>query len=626
MPDWSYHPIFKPILERLPGGAGREFIHKGMNTLSSLPGGRHIIEFLGHMSPAPELQKTMLGYSFQSPVGLSGKVDPLLSGTKAFTGLGFGFLEAGPVSMEVQLSSGTAVKHQDGSISYPVPLESIGVDRTISQLEKMKAAHQPLFIRIDSPASSMDLAAAEIIELAGRLCPYASAMIIENGWRFKQDHYRRIAGILKGKPVLLGTSPAAFRKQQTVIAALADEDLIQGIVLDEEASFSGGRQTFPLSAPEAFTDCLSTIRNAYPAGFPAIISGGVLEPEDAISLFTAGADLIMLSGGYVSSGPGLPKRINEAAADPEVHAGRGDFGGWMLYWLFGLFILIGGLIALFFSLTSVILPYDEHFLGISREDLILMNPLLIKFMLHDRMTLAGTMISGGILYMELARHGARNGLHWARKAINAGAVTGFLGILLFIGYGYFDWLHGLFWLILLPFFLLGLRNSKEANQRPRSINKKNTAAWRKSLWGQLCFVILGFSFVIGGISISAIGATGVFVQTDIGYICMTPEQMNNLNEKLIPLIAHDRAGFGSALFSVGLLVLMTALWGFRQGEKWVWRMLLIGGIPAFAAGILTHFYIGYTTFYHLLPAYFAFGLYIAGLVLTRRFFLDQAAD
>ncbi|MGD6950127.1 dihydroorotate dehydrogenase, partial [Bacillus mobilis] len=84
---------------------------------------------------------------------------------------------------------------------------------------------------------------------------------------------------------------------------------------------------------------------------------------------TAGADLIMLSGGYVSSGPGLPKRINEAAADLGVHAGRGDFGGWMLYWLFGFFILIGGLIALFFSLTSVILPYDEHFLGIAGKTL-----------------------------------------------------------------------------------------------------------------------------------------------------------------------------------------------------------------------------------------------------------------
>ncbi|WP_430517028.1 dihydroorotate dehydrogenase [Bacillus infantis] len=626
MPDWSYHPIFKPILGRLPDGAGREFIHKGMNGIASIPGGRHIIEFLGHMSPAAALQKTFLGFRLQSPVGLSGKIDPLLSGTKAFSKLGFGFLEVGPVSMEVQLSNGTALKHQDGSVSYPVPLESIGVDRTIAKLEKMQASHLPLFIRIDSYAACGNLAAAEITELAAYLSPYASAVIIEDGSRFKQEYYRKISSILKGKPVLLGTSPTAFRKQQSLIAALAEEGLIQGILLDEEASFSGGRQTFPLSAPEAFKDCLSAIKEDYPAGFPAIVSGGVLEPEDAISLFTAGADLIMLSGGYVSSGPGLPKRINEAAADLEADAGRGEFEGWRLYWLFGLFILIGGLIALFFSMTSVILPYDEHFLGISREELLLMNPLLLKFMLHDRMTLAGTMISGGILYMELARHGARHGLHWARKAINTGAVTGFLGILLFIGYGYFDWLHGLFWLILLPFFLLGLRNLKGANQRPCSINRKNTAAWRKSLWGQLCFVILGFSFVVGGISISAIGATGVFVQTDIGYICMTPEQMNNLNERLIPLIAHDRAGFGSALFSVGLLVLMTALWGFRQGEKWVWRMLLIGGIPAFAAGILTHFYIGYTTFFHLFPAYFAFGLYIAGLVLTRRFFLDQAAD
>jgi dihydroorotate dehydrogenase len=101
---------------------------------------------------------------------------------------------------------------------------------------------------------------------------------------------------------------------------------------------------------------------------------------------------------------------------------------------------------------------------------------------------------------------------------------------------------------------------------------------------------------------------------------MSPEQLKEINDRLIPVIAHDRAGLGSALISVGLLVLMLALWGFQQGEKWVWYTFLIGGIPAFSAGIVTHYVIGYTTFVHLLPVYIGLLLYVGGLILSKDFF------
>ncbi|CAG9610735.1 hypothetical protein NEOCIP111885_04511 [Pseudoneobacillus rhizosphaerae] len=104
---------------------------------------------------------------------------------------------------------------------------------------------------------------------------------------------------------------------------------------------------------------------------------------------------------------------------------------------------------------------------------------------------------------------------------------------------------------------------------------------------------------------------------------MTPEALNEFNERLIPVIAHDHAGFGSALLSVGLLVLMLALWGIREGERWVWWTFTIGAIPAFAAGIATHYFIGYTNFIHLLPAYFALILYVVGIICTSPFLLRK---
>jgi dihydroorotate dehydrogenase len=110
--------------------------------------------------------------------------------------------------------------------------------------------------------------------------------------------------------------------------------------------------------------------------------------------------------------------------------------------------------------------------------------------------------------------------------------------------------------------------------------------------------------------------TTVFVPTDLLFFELNREDLNVFDPKLIPLIAHDRAGFGGALLSEGFLLLCISLWGFREGEKWIWWTFFIGGLPGFTAGIGTHFHIGYTDFVHLLPAYFLVVLFIVGLIYS----------
>jgi len=615
MPDWSYHTIFKPLVSRLPNAVGREFIHRGMNIVSSLPGGTAFIEFLGHMSPSPALKKNLFGLTFSNPIGLSGKIDPFLSGTKAFSHLGFGFIEIGPITRTPNQSENPArfSKNKD-EIIFPNPLESMGIEQALQRLQALKPLNKPIFIRL-----GQELSVEETISILPSFSPYGSAFIIEK--MYESEKFYAMKRVMKSKPIFLSIQQSSVYHDLPLIQKLKESGCIDGIFLEERPEIVEKEQSFPVKQT---TELIQTVKYLKSNGFdhvPLMISGGVLEPEDALTLISEGVKLILLTNGYVLSGPGLPKRINEAIED-QLGILQEKRSGWIWYWLFGLLITLGGLIALFFSMTFVILPYDEAFLGLTREELIVINPTIIYFMAHDRMTLAGTMISGGVLYMQLARHAVMFGYHWARKAIHLGGTVGFLGILLFIAYGYFDWLHAIFWIVLLPFFMIGRRKTNYSNRSPISKNRTNHPTWKKSLWGQLCFVVLGFSFIIGGLVISFIGATNVFVPTDIGFICMTPDQLNDVNGRLISLIAHDRAGFGSALISVGLLVLMISLWGFQQGEKWVWKTLLIGGIPAFVSGIVTHFIIGYTTFIHILPAYFALFLYVTGLILSRSFFFE----
>ncbi|MBT2583188.1 dihydroorotate dehydrogenase [Planococcus sp. ISL-109] len=611
MPDWTYHTMFKPALSQLPAKTGREFIHRGMHVISTVPGGSKLIEYLGHTAPSSRLETDVFGLKISNPVGLSGKLDPQLTGTKAFSHLGMGFIEVGPVTMEAQDRGAPSFTQPKDNLVFPYQLESLGVEQMIVKLERLKAFDKPIFIRIGKTGSY-----DETLSLLQKLSSYAAALIVED--RFSDHDWQLLKKSGIDKPLLYACP--ADEMDVPYIDALANKRLIDGVIVDEQGVDTGAGLKYKIAQADSLSEKVSEVRKH--SKMPVIVSGGIAEPKDALALFQAGADLVMLSAGYVLTGPGLPKRINEGLLDSKMPS-PAICSGWVWHWLFGFLMLLGGAIAMLVSMTIVVMPYDEAFLKLTREELIAINPNIYRFMQHDRMTVAGTMISGGILYMQLARHGVRHGLEWAKRAIHIAGILGFLGILLFIGFGYFDWLHGILWLILLPFFWKGYLATKHHQEHSASRNRTNHQAWKKSLWGQLAFVALGFALATGGLVISIIGVNGVFVQTDIAYICMSPEQIAGINERLIPVIAHDRAGLGSALISVGLLVLMLALWGFQEGQRWVWYTFLFGGIPAFSAAILIHYVIGYTSFIHILPAHIALLLFASGLLYSREFFFKH---
>ncbi|MFC4713548.1 dihydroorotate dehydrogenase [Planococcus dechangensis] len=613
LPDWTYHTMFKPVLSELPAKTGREFIHRGMHRIAAVPGGSILIEYLGHTAPAEQLKTHLFGLEISNAVGLSGKIDPQLTGTKAFGHLGMGFIEIGPVTSEAEKSGAPVFTQSKENIVFPRVLESLGALQTAAKLKSLRSFNKPIFIRIGK-TSSFD----ETLFLLQEMSSNASAFIVEDRFTDHEWQSLRRSGIVQP---LLYACPAD-QLDVSYIDNLSERKLIDGIIIDEQGTNEGEGMAYAIAQADYLSGKVAEVKKH--SELPVVVSGGVTEPKDALELFRAGADLVMLTAGYVLSGPGLPKRINEGLLDTQQQSPE-IYSGWIWHWLFGFLMLLGGAVAMLVSMTIVIMPYDESFLGLTREELIAINPNIYRFMQHDRMTVAGTMISGGVLYMQLARHGVRYGLEWAKRAIHIAGVLGFLGILLFIGFGYFDWLHGILWLILLPFFWKGYRTSKDHKEHASSRNRTNHKAWKKSLWGQLAFVALGFALAIAGLVISIIGVNGVFVQTDIAYICMSPEQIAAINERLIPVIAHDRAGLGSALVSVGLLLLMLALWGFQEGQRWVWYTFLFGGIPAFSAAILIHYVIGYTSFIHILPAYIALLMFAIGLFYSRAFFFKQSA-
>jgi hypothetical protein len=119
-----------------------------------------------------------------------------------------------------------------------------------------------------------------------------------------------------------------------------------------------------------------------------------------------------------------------------------------------------------------------------------------------------------------------------------------------------------------------------------------------------------------GVTIQLVGMTSVFVPQDLAYIGLTVERLNEINPRLIPLIAHDRAGFGGGLASGGIVLVALNL--FARPSKSLWQLQTLAGGVGFACAIGVHPAIGYTDFMHLLPAYTGAALLIVGLALTRR--------
>ena len=200
-------------------------------------------------------------------------------------------------------------------------------------------------------------------------------------------------------------------------------------------------------------------------------------------------------------------------------------------------------------------------------------------------------------------------------------LVGFASFLAYLGYGYLDTWHGVATLILLPCFGIGLVKSHRLIAAPAGLTTLMSPAIRVN-WlsltgigrGSLLMVAIGL--VGAGLTILLVGVTIVFVPQDLTFMMMRADDFNNINPRLVPLIAHDRAGFGGALCATGVAMFFSVWCG--TPSKSLWQVLCLAGSIGFGCAIGIHFLVGYNDFIHLLPAYAGAIVYGIGLILSYR--------
>ncbi|MBV1853501.1 hypothetical protein [Catellatospora tritici] len=344
------------------------------------------------------------------------------------------------------------------------------------------------------------------------------------------------------------------------------------------------------------------------------------------------ATVLAMPSVLLAAGPGWFQRVIEARTPTspaptwrDVPANPLRWPGWLWGVLVGIGMILAGLVAAGITLGPVLLWYDRTFLGAGRTDLHAVNDHLVHFLQHDRITMAGTLVATGILYVGLAGGGIRRGWPWARRAYLASGLVGFPTLFYFLATGFVEPLHTFAAIVLFPMFLAAVWRRPA---RPHwTIRPEGPMGQRRrGHVGQLLMIATGVGLFIGGAVVSTVGLTDVFVLTDLEFLRTDAGLLDAANAHLVPFIAHDRAGFGGALMAAATAITLLSLWGWRRGEAWVWWTLATAATVGFAPAVVVHAVIGYTSLPHLAPVLVGIVLTATALVLARPFLhaTDQA--
>jgi len=277
-------------------------------------------------------------------------------------------------------------------------------------------------------------------------------------------------------------------------------------------------------------------------------------------------------------------------------------------------LIFGGGFAIFVALTGDFLAHDVHYLGMTADQVCAVQCRIVDFMIHDRASWGGSLVGIGVLYLWLVTFPLAAGQRWAWWTLVVSGALGFATFLSYLGYGYLDTWHGIGTLLLLPVFSWGLIRSRGVLssarlQLPRWAEVVGNRRDRVSL-GRLVLMMGAAGTFVGGCIILTIGITDVFVPEDIEFIGLGAAEIRDISPRLLPLIAHDRAGFGGAVGVMGLTTLVCLT--FQRPSRSLLQAVGLAGTIALSSAFVIHFAVDYEDLGHLLPPVLAAASLVVG--------------
>ena len=335
-----YRSLVRPILFRLPPETAHEL------ALHSLP---LFCKFVERPFESPMLNADLFNLRFRNPVGLAAGFDKDGVALESLAALGFGFIEAGTVTLHPQpgnpkprmfrLAADQALINRagfnnNGAAAFVKRVEhrqpdcvlgiSIGKSK-ITPLEEATADYLASFELVYKLAdyvainvSSPNTPQLRELQQSEQLTSLLVALQTRN--RELQKHHGRLTPV----PLLVKISPDLERRDLEMIVDVIEHLQIDGIIATNttisrnnlrtdmrrvEACGAGGLSGKPLTTRA--TQMIAELHQLTGGRIPLIGVGGIFTAEDAWEKICAGASLVQVYTGFIYKGPSIVRQINE---------------------------------------------------------------------------------------------------------------------------------------------------------------------------------------------------------------------------------------------------------------------------------------------------------------------------
>ena len=340
-----YRSLVRPILFRLPPESAHEL------ALHSLP---LFSKFVGRPFEAPELTIDRFDLWFRNPVGLAAGFDKNGVALESLAALGFGFIEAGTVTLHPQpgnpkprmfrLAQDQALINRAGfnnagAAAFVKRVEGhrpndcvLGISIGKSKITPLEEATEDYLASFDLVYKLADYIAINVsspntpqlreLQQSDQLTSLLVALQTRNGELQKQ--YGRV----KPVPLLVKISPDLQRNELETIVDVIQRLQIDGIIATNtttsrdnlrtdkntvEAFGAGGLSGKPLTTRA--TQMIAELYHLTHGQTPLIGVGGIFTAQDAWEKICAGASLVQLYTGFIYKGPRIVRRINEGLVE-----------------------------------------------------------------------------------------------------------------------------------------------------------------------------------------------------------------------------------------------------------------------------------------------------------------------
>lgn len=337
----SYRSLLRPLLFRLPPETAHEL---ALHSLSLLPS-RVLAKRSSTQNPI-----SRFGLLFSNPVGLAAGFDKNGIALRPLAALGFGFIEAGTVTLHPQpgnprprlfrLSEDQAlinragfnnegaaafVKRVEHNRPYCVLGVSIGkskitpleeaTDDYLASFELVYSVADYVAVNVSSPNTPQLRELQQSQQLSGLL-----AALQARGRELEQQNKKRV-------PLLVKLSPDLERQNLEMIVDVIESLQIDGIIASNTtisrenlvtdsnvvtAAGEGGLSGKPLKSRS--TQMIAQLYELTRGRIPLIGVGGIFTARDAWEKICAGASLVQLYTGFIYQGPNVANDINEGLA------------------------------------------------------------------------------------------------------------------------------------------------------------------------------------------------------------------------------------------------------------------------------------------------------------------------